>query len=541
MAPAAGAISGPTFRSYRRPLVVLGIGWSVRGWGSEWCPALRAARPDVAAYGLSMAAETGEFWLPGSPDKTVRGELSIDDKGRVQVHLMGSLTSALQVVGFNPTTGATKSQPADDPPNFHIHGVLAESPRKVTLFDCWTPHRDGPFGDQVIGAGRMFRGAHLLGSEKYSAVRVRVRDIDVWASLPDPKIDRIPGVGIEVRLNFADIPPAPLREGGELGIEDVLYNGWTLHSGVRVRREVWVVARGLEGFEYREIDANFVTPIAGYLSMALGETAPLVGLQIQHGDQWIDVIHGGMKPHAGWSEKHREPLLPLWVADLNVLSSFLDVYRKVSAAVPVIRDLLSNSRGLTLDTQVLELTTLAEGVHENLFPEDERMSKADAKRVRGLVKTALEKEANPRYADIVNGTVLSYLNKPNYKSRLTRLAAEVEVAMPGVCGDRDEWVKRVDAARNNFAHRKEGFITADSIDEMLAIAQSLRWALMGNILLASKVPADVLKERLKNDSRYFYFLRTVRSAAPDIFGQQAEEEGQATDDEQQEVTPTPEH
>jgi hypothetical protein len=471
-----------------------------------------------------VSTENGFFWRPETPEEVVPGRLITTDDGVTKAELMGPITPAMKVQSHNPDTGETTMVPADDPTDLVIHGVVAGRPNAVSLIDCWTPSRTttrtraGAIEVQTIQAGRLMRGDLISGSDaRFTGVRLRVAGIDTWAGLPEARVERREDGRVELHLDPLDVDSVITSSGAALTLSVERVTQRRVGGVTTVRRAVWVQLTNLGERSYRQIDAEYATPIVGYLSFALGTSAPLASLQVLHGEKWITVTHTGMTAETDESPSGGDVLLPFWVAGLDVLSAFLDVYRQVGPAIPITRDALSNERNAILDTQVLELTTVAEGLHRDLYGPQERMSKEDAARVRGLILEALKDEPDPRYKDIGSGTVLNFLQEPNYKSRLRRLTDDVAEAMPNLCGDQKKWIERVNDARNSYAHRKGGFIDESMIDEMYAISQSLKWLFWGVILLKSGVPAPTLKERIERHRRYHYFLQQARRTVPTIY------------------------
>lgn len=291
-----------------------------------------------------------------------------------------------------------------------------------------------------------------------------------------------------------------------------------LRKGTTVKRAVWIELTGLRDLSYRQIDAQYVTALVGYLSFALGKSVPLTALQVLRGETWVSVTHTGMNPGADGQDSFRDVLLPLYSTGLKALARFLDVYQKVGPAIPITQDALSNERSATIDTLVLELTTVAEGLHRDLHPDQVRMSEEDTGRVRALIAEAFKDEPDPRFKDIVNGSIFNFLSEPNYPSRLKRLIEEARDALPGLFGKEKKWIEAVSDARNTFAHRKNGFIDESLIDQTYAVGQSLKWLFWAVILRGAGVPADVLKERIEQHQPYYFFLRGVRKTVPKIYG-----------------------
>jgi hypothetical protein len=274
---------------------------------------------------------------------------------------------------------------------------------------------------------------------------------------------------------------------------------------------------GFEPRSYREVLNRYVTPVTGYLSFALGASMQLSGIQLQYGDHWVDVSHDGIRQDAERPVERHEILLPLAVAGLDIMSGLLDVYAKVGPALPVVEDAISNTKRTSLETQLLQLATVAERVHRELYSDEPlRIPEADKNAILSTLKEVIG-ASFPQHWGVINGRFLNYAEEPNYKTRLRRLSTEVAAALPGVCGDQARWVKRVDELRNSFAHGKEAFQPDSVMNEMWILSVALRWVLMGNMLLAAGLPAQVLSQQVRRDEDYHFFLRNARRLVPKIY------------------------
>lgn len=393
----------------------------------------------------------------------------------------------------------------------------------MTLVDCMTTGRKEvhftrvPLNQQKLQARIMVRGGHISGrDETFTGVRVRVSDIDTWAGLPGFRREDPDESRVAISLRRVNLPPAETSKGAELSIKEQIGASWGSLIEARIVRSVWIQAEPFGDLTLRQIDRAYVSPIVSYLSFALGADSPLTAIQVKSGEDWLEVRHSGMHADPGQRVQSGDVLLPLRAAGLDVLSGFLDVYEKTGPGAPVIANLLPRGSNPNIETQVLELTTVAEGIHRTLFPEDVRMSEEDADRLRTLVAAAITEE-DDRHQQIVNGS-LSHLEEASYKQRLKRVVAEVAAAMPGVCGKDNRWVNTVYDARNSFAHRKQGFLEEELIDEFYAVSQSLRWVLMGVLLLQSGLSAETLAAAVQQNQQYQLFLDHMRSSLPSVYG-----------------------
>ncbi|NMO57827.1 hypothetical protein HH310_42525 [Actinoplanes sp. TBRC 11911] len=470
-----------------------------------------------------MNAETGLFWLPDTPETKVPGRLVAGQDGSAALELIGAITPDL-VESYDPGTNVTTSVPAPEQFNLLIHGFLSDVPRAVTLIDCFpagrtrTSHQIATIRTQTLRPRLLMRGALVAGdAARFTGVRLRTAGFNTWAGMP--RVDTSsPGDGsFELKVPPLEAADVPTGKGVRLTLVEEAATRQQANGDLGVTRRAWIQLTDIEAATFRSISAEYVTALVGYLSFARGASIPLTGLQVLYDGKWLSVTFQGMESGNDDTAARHDVLLPLRVTGLQAVGNFVDVYRTVGPAVPITQDALSNQRRATLDTQVLELTTVAEGLHRDLYPTQERIPKQEAKRIRALVADALKDETNPRYKEIVIGTVLGFLEEPNYKSRLKQLIDEVADAMPGLCGNQDEWIKRAAEARNSYAHRKRGFIDESKIDEMYVISQALKWLFWAVILLKSDVPPHTLRERITQHQPYQHLLAHAGQAVPAIY------------------------
>lgn len=477
-----------------------------------------------------MSSFSGLFWLSEQKDSAVRGHLTIDAGESPRLSLVEPLTSAWKVVKQTQDENGyvtTEYGVADDVENFILHGILEDSPRFVSLVDCTTISRKeintgkGTFQEQVLEARYLIRGAHISGKEQgYSGLKVRVSNIDAWASLPGFKLSWSPeSPTSELSYEPANISAAETDSGVSLSVSEEIRRPMPRVTGGSLSRKVWVKASGFdEKTTFDELGQRYVTPIVTYLNLLIGRPSPLCSMRLQlgPGEVWVQVFHSNMaSDDLGQDVPRRSILISLRDVSLECLCRFIDMTRDVGSFAPVVADAYSSLRRATLETQVLELTTVAEGIHRSLYQEDFRVAATDANRIRESVFEALAAESQ-RHKDIVRG-FLRYLEEPNYKTRIRRLANEVGVAMPEAIGDTEAWIGHVDRARNLFAHRTNGHLDESLVDEFYAVSQSLRWVLAGILLLSSGIDKDVLSQKLNESQRYGQFIRNMRSHLPSVY------------------------
>jgi len=265
-----------------------------------------------------------------------------------------------------------------------------------------------------------------------------------------------------------------------------------------------------------ELDRRFVTPLASLLSLAAGTDCPPVAVEVTTGSEepWLTVHYSGLEAPAVEPRPWYLQLLPLHLLGLERLATWLDAVERLGPLPPVVARSTARSGG-TLETQLLELTTVTEGLHRRLFPGSRRLSEEQEAAARAAVSTAI-----PNLDEEVRTTVtgaLRHIEEPSFPQRLIELAGCVEHAVPGVTGRTNRWKRCVTDVRNEFAHRSRGFLQVARIDELVAVRESLRWLLTGVLLLQTGIGATELAVRFKDHQPYVLFLLQARDRLPRIF------------------------
>jgi len=469
--------------------------------------------------------EDGVFWLPEYPEITVRGHLTYGTGQAPKVELVDAITPALRVVSTTTNDDGnvvSELEPADDVENFTIHGIVRNSPRMISLIECVTISRrsemaSASFEDQVLQARYMLRGAHISGDDQlYSAVKVRVANIDEWVGLPGFSVST--GSTDEVKLIYRrpKVPSALTEDGATVRVSESMRRSWPKATGGHITRECWILVENFGLRTFHEISRDYVTPVVSILNLSMGVASPVTATALKVGDDWCSVWHSNITEEAtSLSRTRNDFLLPLSALSISSIAKFLDLTGKIGPLAPVVADADSGLRRATLETQVLELTTVAEGLHRSLYPEESRFSKDAAIRIQKLVREALRNEPEPCNS-VVQG-FFTHIEEPNYKTRLRRLVDVATSLIPGVVGSADLWVKLVDSARNSFAHRTQQILSVEKIDEYYAISQSLRWVLVGVLLAESRVDKEDCIPRIQEFSRYRQYLRNMKSSLPSVF------------------------
>jgi Apea-like HEPN len=377
-----------------------------------------------------------------------------------------------------------------------IHGEDADE-TQFTLTEAFTSRRAG--GKHRLEGTHAVVGGHLSSREHtFTGFRARLSHLVAW------------------RLH--------LREPGWSSAHKLACGGSLSVMSAVEPPEVWVAGQQLPPHSLRGIDRAFLAPLLTLLTLASDDPCDFLAFQVHEssGDEWWDVYSSALRP-----ERAEEPAAHRWLlrtGDLSLrnLAAWLANVERLGPLPPAVAD-LGRSGTISLESEVLKATTLAEGLHRRLYPRDTRFKdehvaararEAAVKAVAGVAKEAV---------NAVRG-LLNHLEEPGYRARLNRLAEEGAAAVPGVSGTASKWKEIVYDARNDFAHRTTGFIGDDEhpVDRYLTVASSLRWLLQGLLLVNAGVESSKLTERFSQYAPYQIFLEQARYWQPDVYGEPAD-------------------
>lgn len=482
--------------------------------------------------GATEAADVraGHFWLADNDEHKVSGCLTLGQGAGPRLELDQALTPLLrELEPRDQPEGSRAFVFADDGPEvefFVVHGALSDG-TAVTLVDAFQKQRKvGAGGDrQWLQAQLVVLGGHLGGRDQlYTEIRLQLRHLDRWAALPGFALEDATAPGQDgLTLSFRGATPSPvsLQGGGQLDLEqtpDIEFS--PLHGG-RIGRAVWVRAIGLPPATIDDLERRFVTPLSSLLTLATDAACPPVAVEVATGPNqpWLTLQHSGLEAPAEEARTPDRQLLPLAALGLDGVATWLDAADDLGPLPPVVAA-AAGSRG-PLETQLLELTTVAEGLHRALFGNPRRLSGEQAKRAREAVRASVrDLEEDVRGA--VEGAI-QHLEDPSFPQRLQQLADCVGAAMPGVTGRTNRWKHCVTDIRNEFAHRDYGFLESARISELVSVRESLRWLLTGLLLLRTGLSPEELAARVESHQPYVLFRHQVRAWLPRIFREPTDE------------------
>lgn len=441
----------------------------------------------------------GEFWIAGRYDDKRPGYLKLAPQVAPTVEVLGQLTPWLResTRGTGPSGSSVVTyEPFDDESTngpFVIHGVDS-SGMKLTIIDAVTSHRSifPPERHGLRGAQAII-GTHLESREQsFGCVRLRFEYLDAWRM---------------VTIDPAWASTASLEGGGTVALQ-------TLASP-----RVWFTGQTPNRFTLRGLDRLFERPLISLFTLAIGLQCEMLDIQVKDSasdDVWLDVFTSSLHLDDG-SKGMSDPRWLLQPADLDLdhVATWLNRVDQLGPLPPGVAD-LAREGAISLETQVLQLTTIAEGLHRALFPDETKFERDISKRVRDAAVAAAD-TIFPEATETVK-SLLGFLHQPSYPMRLKRIAEVASDAVPGVTGNTDKWKSVVTKARNDYAHRlKNQFLESQDVDRYLMTAFSLRWLLTGLLLLQAGIAPTILAERFANYSNYQMFLEQVKEWQPEIY------------------------
>ena len=462
----------------------------------------------------------GTFWLASDdPEQAVHGVLR-RTASNLTLEVYESLTSLLREVRRSQLPDGSVAVDyafADDEPeerDLVIHGRL-DNGVAVTLVDCFTSARRGE--TQTLSPLYMLYGLHASGGDAvFTKARVRLRHLDEWLSLPGFRLDVQPDSTSTLSYSRPVTEQVALGSGGRLSVHLEQKAAAVTATGGSITRNAAFQVEPREPLSWREIGRSVVVPLQTLLSLCTLRECPPGLVQVeQTGTGWATVISRRMSAGASpITTTTHHFLVSFSDIRLHGVARWLDSVERLGPLPPVVARAIADRSSVMLETQLLELTTVAEGLHRRLFPNATRMSDAIANRVRQATSDALCAEAEETQS-VVTG-MFRHLTEPGYNARMKDLAALAEPLLPFVTGKTNRWSRRVEESRNTFAHRSHGFLEHD-VDEELTIAESLSWVLAGVLLAQAGCTHTTVNDDPTLVQPYAYFMKRAKRRLPHVF------------------------
>lgn len=449
----------------------------------------------------------GEFWVADRQDIRHTGTLEVGPLADPVVKTTGPLLSPWQEQSRSQLPGGRTvvarnfvDQALRVPVTIHGHD---EAGTPVTLLDGLTTYWGMPDENgaaHVLQGSQAIIGAHIPDrNQLFTGIRVRLTRLRAWQPLLQ-----------EAAWNSEDV----LARGGRVAFQEQEVSGSPGGSSL------WISGQGLPPSTLRVIDRSFWQPLVSLFTLATGTQCVPLERQVQEspGGAWWDTYSDALRSDDEDVNTRLEQ--PRWLlqpsaVDARHVRAWLDRAELLGPLPAVVAD-LAHARPIALDTQVLLLTTVAEGLHRRLYPGDVRFDDDTASKVRSVATDAVS-SVHDEAVEAVRG-LLGHVEDVGYAKRLARLAATVATVMPDVTGKTNQWKTLVYDARNEYAHRLQTeFLEDDDFDRYLAVALSLRWLLTGVLLLQADINAEALAAGVNGHEPYQRFLADVRQWQPRIY------------------------
>lgn len=479
-----------------------------------------------------QAPRSGSFWLADAPENVLRGRLVLDGEDSPSLDLDGSLTPWLQERSRSTQPDGSPLRtlvPSADGPEFEswvVHGEL-DTGEPVTLVDAFTVARSGsplPFGPtsvQRLRASYVVRGGLVSGrNQAYTRLRVRLRHLDAWAQLPGFAVAAAPPNGQSLTYQPSALAAVSLPDGALLDLDEQIELSLDELSGGRLHRQLWLRLRELPPTTFRVLDRTLITPMSSLLTLAVDSDCSPVAIQVatDAAGPWLSILHHSQlvtESATRWPA-HRM-LAPRTVLGLEGVVGWLAQVDRLGPLPPVVADLVAGTRH-TLETQLLELATVAEGLHRRLFAGERRLT--EQQEIAALLAVQQTVAGLDEKSAAAVRSAVEHLAEPSYPMRLQQLAGLAEPIAPGLTGTTNRWKRKVADTRIEFAHRISGsFLTEGSVDELLAVLLSLRWLLTVVLLQQTGVGSEILAARLRSHQAHQLFLQQAARWLPKVYGE----------------------
>jgi hypothetical protein len=179
-----------------------------------------------------------------------------------------------------------------------------------------------------------------------------------------------------------------------------------------------------------------------------------------------------------------------------------------------------------VQTQVLTLVAVAEGLHRRLFDDGEKLVQGlsdnkIAKMRRAAREAALPLMTDPPFSDDDRdefgraiGQAFAHINEQTFRSRMEDLLADGRRTIPEIGAAFADWPGAVSMARNLLAHQPtlpDNVNSSEFLDLLIALSYSIAWVLRTNLLNQAGFDPPTLQEAYRDSSAYGHHLANTRT------------------------------
>jgi hypothetical protein len=480
----------------------------------------------------------GRFWFADEPERVVPGHLDLSGRWP-RVELLGALSPIVEErPSDNPGVRVFGMASARSPRV--VHGEIMGPYRRVTLLDArsrrHSTHRMNAamllrgegLQEETLEGSHAIVGAHVRDRDaRFTAARFRIVSQDAWANLNGIEMEHFIDGPDKGQTIFKHAPPDPVIAelaggSGTLSLTSHAIVAPPRVAGAYILTTTWLQIDDNAGLTLDAVTRRFVMPTSALLTMLYAEDCPPIAIAVKDptsGD-WCDVYMPGLveDPTDVRSPKlPSPPLLSRTDLGLDRLAAWFPLVERLTPLPQLVAG-ATDARSRTVQNLFLELATAAEGVHRRLYPDSRRLSEAEkAEALQAIAEMELDSPARTILCQAMD----TYLWDLSYPMRLKALGADVANAVPGVTGKTTKWSSAVVNARNGFAHWLTGNSSDDEVFAYDVLHNSLRWLLIGRLLLELGVPAETLAGRFAEFEPYRRFMDSARRTLPRVYPEAA--------------------
>ena len=371
-----------------------------------------------------------------------------------------------------------------------IHGELTDGSR-ITLVHAQGGSRSLGFLLEPSQARQQFRaryaviGEHVGAEQVYHAIRFQVVGPSWWGDAEDEA--QCPG-------------------GGHLC---TYYD-----NGAR-----WFEYTGSAPTTFSDLDSGVINAVTTLTQLTTMEDATDANVQVRIEPQgaWRTVDRG--------QESVNDPshlLIGTEHLTAEKFATWID-FRRITQGLDAA--VLDDLPGVAIQTHVLTLVSVAEGLHRRLFGEHEKrvegLSNSRLNKMRRLAReAALTKMTEPEFTDedraefgkAIN-EAFSHINEQTFRSRMNDLLIDAQRSIPSLGAGFADWPDAVSTARNLMAHQPSLPNNVDDdqfLNLLIALSYSIAWVLRTNMLNRAGLDALTMQQGYDDSSSYGHHLVNTR-------------------------------
>lgn len=431
----------------------------------------------------------GRFWVPTADLPAQDGTVTFDVRNGASVLLDTPITHQ-SAVTRTANSVSYSGRPEDIVRDFQPVTILGELDDQTPVTILSASAVSQPFGQQ-FRTTRVVFGRHVVGpDQRYVSARFRIGDSSWWRHLTAD--------GGYARLH--------LESGACIAVRNDSDHVWFEYTTPS--------ARTLSSLESRVFYSVEVLA-----KLAYDQPVALTELEVKQdlADEWLPVWSMRASDNDGPVQRYNT----LLVADdlrLTHIGRWLNKADVLMPLPPVLAMWRTQSTNMSIQTRLLVLSVVAEGLHDRVFETRRRfptVAKSTLRRIRRRLSRAASFEVDTlgveRSEELSKSVsdALSDLDNMTYAERIKDIGQRAERSVPGVVGiSVERWASTVKECRNGLAHMSSRYadLTREQLDAYIVSEMSLSWALRIILLQEAGIQEDVLQLRHFNYQPYQFFL-----------------------------------